>query len=142
MVHRWTLTASICEMTRQQPETILVAAIRKDIQDRYRGCLILKIHGGPFQIAGIPDLLVFYAGRTVALEVKCQRPGEGREHARGRVTAVQRKMISDFRKVGITADCVTSAAEALAVIQGREPFFDTEKKDAEVIDINKYRESE
>lgn len=121
-------------MTRQ-PESILVANIRREVEARYSGCFILKIHGGPMQVTGIPDLLVFHDGRTYALEVKVQRVGESVERARGRVTSVQRKMISNFRKVGIAADCVTSTAEALAVMQGSEPFLKDVDPVADVIDI-------
>lgn len=125
-------------MTRQ-PESILVANIRREIEARYPGCFILKIHGGPMQVAGIPDLLVFYDEKTYALEVKVQRVGESVERARLRVTSVQRKMILNFRKVGIAADCVTSIAEALAVMQGAAPFL-TEEERSNVIDIRSHRD--
>lgn len=125
-------------MTRQ-PESILVANIRREIEARHKGCFVLKIHGGPMQVTGIPDLLVFHEGKTYALEVKVQRVGESVERARGRVTSVQRKMIATFRQVGIAADCVTSIAEALAVMQGGGPFLnDTEPNN--VIDIRSYRD--
>lgn len=126
-------------MSRQQPETLLVGAIRKEIEARYRNSFVIKIHGGPMQVSGIPDLLIFNDGCTYALEVKAQRAGESVERARQRVTAVQRQMIANFRKVGIVADCVTSAAEALAIMQGREPFLDVSERLAPVVDIQEYR---
>lgn len=116
-----------------------MANIRREIEARHKGCFVLKIHGGPMQVTGIPDLLVFHDGNTYALEVKVQRVGESVERARGRVTSVQRKMIANFRKVGISADCVTSIAEALAVMQGAEPFL-TEEERTNVIDIRSYRD--
>ncbi len=128
-------------MSRQQPETLLVAVIRREIEARHKGCFLIKIHGGPMQVAGIPDLLVFHKGRTYALEVKVQRAGESVEKARARVTAVQRKMIANFRESGIISDCVTSPAEALAVMNGTHVFLDATERVADVVDIQDYRES-
>lgn len=124
-----------------QPETLLVGAIRKEIEARYPECHVIKIHGGPMQVSGIPDLLVFNGGRTYGLEVKVQRVGESVERARLRMTPLQKATIKKLRKAGITADCVTSAAEALAVMTGKKYFLDTDDDVAEVIDIGSRRKS-
>lgn len=104
-------------MSSRQPESQLVFAIRKAIECSYPSALVFKVHGSPFQASGIPDLLVFIEGRTFALEVKRQKPGESMNQARSRVTPIQAFTIMRFRKAGIAADCVLSPAEALAVIQ-------------------------
>lgn len=57
-----------------QPETVIVRKIRAALLQRWPGAWITKIHGGPMQQAGIPDLLCCIEGRFVALEVKV--PGE------------------------------------------------------------------
>lgn len=40
----------------------------KEIKDRFKGCLVLKLD--PKYIQGIPDLLILYKDRWAALEVK------------------------------------------------------------------------
>lgn len=37
---------------------------------RARGGFWIKIHGSPFQLAGIPDIIGCYRGRFIAFEVK------------------------------------------------------------------------
>lgn len=116
-------------MSSRQPETILVHAIRKTIEAAYPHCVVYKIHGSPFQASGIPDLLVFVEGRTVALEIKRQKPGESLEQARKRCTPMQVFTIGRLRRAGVAADCVLSPAEAMAVIQseGRIQFLSTDR---------------
>lgn len=94
------------------PETKLVAQIRKRLGDLLPGAWICKIAGGPYQMAGIPDLLICYGGRLLALEVKCPRPGESDAHARGRVSDQQAKCIDDLRRAGAHAAVVLSVEEA------------------------------
>lgn len=54
-----------------QPEYRIVQNIKKLI--RARGGWVVKIHGGPYQDAGTPDLLACYKGRFIAVEVKTSR---------------------------------------------------------------------
>lgn len=70
-----------------QPEYRIVQNIKKLI--RARGGWCVKIHGGPYQDAGTPDILACYKGRFVAIEVKTPR-GVIRPEQR----AVQRAIIS------------------------------------------------
>lgn len=104
-----------------QPETLLVNKIRKAIKNKYPDSLTFKIAGGPYQAAGIPDLLVFLNGRVAAFEVKKQKPGESEEHARERATLRQRIRIESFRKAGCLAEVVLSVDEVLAVLADLEP---------------------
>jgi hypothetical protein len=54
-----------------QPEYRIVQNIKKLI--RSRGGWVVKIHGGPYQDAGTPDLLACYKGMFIAIEVKTSR---------------------------------------------------------------------
>ena len=50
------------------PETQLKEKVLKAL--RARGAFAEKIHGGMYQRAGIPDILLCYRGRFVAIELK------------------------------------------------------------------------
>lgn len=54
-----------------QPEYRIVQNIKRLIRSRGGWCV--KIHGGPYQDAGTPDILACYKGRFVAVEVKTAR---------------------------------------------------------------------
>lgn len=54
-----------------QPEYRIVQKVKKYI--RSRGGWVVKIHGGPYQDPGTPDLLACYLGRFLAIEVKTPR---------------------------------------------------------------------
>jgi Holliday junction resolvase len=79
----------------------IVAALRA------RGCFVAKLHGGPTQQAGLPDLLVIHAGRVVFLEVK--RPGE-------QPTKLQEHTLAKLRGHGATAVVVTCEREAIEAV--------------------------
>lgn len=49
-------------------ETALTKRLVEEL--RRQGAWTYKTHGGPFTRAGVPDLLVCYKGRFLALEVK------------------------------------------------------------------------
>src|SRR5690606_32712828 len=69
-----------------QPETDLVNRIRKAVKAEFPDAYVVKIHGGPYQSGGLPDLAVILHGRYYGFEVKKQRLGESAEHAYGRAT--------------------------------------------------------
>lgn len=54
-----------------QPEYRIVQNIKKLIKSRGGWCV--KIHGGPYQDTGTPDILACYRGRFIAVEVKTAR---------------------------------------------------------------------
>lgn len=91
----------------------IVTAIRREWPDAW----VMKVHGSPYQMTGVPDLLVCVHGHLVGLEVKHRRPGESREHAASRVTLGQRKQIRDLHRAGAGAGCVVSPTEAVEMIQ-------------------------
>lgn len=90
----------------EQPETRLVREIRKALLKQWPGSWIVKIHGGPMQQAGIPDLLCCVEGRFVALEVKLPTGN----HPVSRLQAAQLERID---RAGGIAYVVRSPAEAL-----------------------------
>lgn len=69
----------------------------------------MKIHGGPFQVRGLPDIIGCYKGRFVGLEVK--RPS--RENT---LTAAQGHALDLIAKAGGISGLVTSAEEAVALV--------------------------
>lgn len=75
---------------------------------RQRGVWCEKMHGGPMQAAGIPDILgVIPGGRALALEVK--RPG-------GEPTVLQARTLARLRETGALVAVVTSVAEVEALL--------------------------
>ena len=97
-------------------ESGLVAAISKAIHAKYPDAWIFKTVGNPYQMRGVPDLLLGINGLLIGLEVKFQRPGESRESALSRVTPGQQYQIHALRRAGCYADAVLSVEEALAAI--------------------------
>ena len=69
---------------------------------------VMKIHGGPYQMAGVPDLLCIRRGVTRWLEVK--QPGK-------RPTPLQtRRMLEIEREAGTLCHVVCSMDEALTAL--------------------------
>lgn len=100
-----------------QPEGLLVRAIAAAILSEHPGSWVFKVHGNPYQSAGVPDLLACVEGRFVALEVKAQRNGESLAHAVGRTTLRQWQELRKITLAGGTSAVVVSAAEALEVVR-------------------------
>lgn len=98
-------------------EAGLVRAITKEIVRRWPASVVYKIHGGPQQEVGIPDLLVAVGGRLVGIEVKHQKPGESRRAALARVSAVQQRQIDRLRAAGCVAGVALSPDEAVGLIE-------------------------
>ena len=68
------------------------------------GGMAIKLHGGPYQVAGLPDLVVIRNGETIWLEVKTPT---------GRVTAIQEAMHRKMREHGARVYVVRSADEVM-----------------------------
>lgn len=102
-----------------------VAAIWKAIHREYPKAWRFKVVGSPYQMSGVPDLLLCVEGLLVGLEVKYQRPGESVEHALSRVTPRQWQQIREINQAGGYAAVVLNPAGALAAIgealDGRRP---------------------
>lgn len=67
-----------------------------------------KIHGGPLQQAGLPDLSIVYRGIPVWVELK--RPG-------GRLTKLQARTLQAIRAAGGVAEVAESAGELAELLE-------------------------
>ncbi len=92
-----------------QPEAKLSKKIRLAL-GREVGGLWTKVHGGPFQSAGLPDIIGCVQGRFVGIEVK--RPG--REHT---LAPLQRSTLDAIQSEGGIAFMSTSVEESVALVK-------------------------
>jgi len=94
---------------------MLESQIKKQIKaallQKYPVAVWYKIHGGPQQERGIPDIIGCYHGRFVAMEIK--RPGADYREP----TPYQRKQITDIKMAGGVTGVVTSVEEALELMK-------------------------
>lgn len=97
-------------------ETALVHGIVKALEARCRVLWVLKVHGGSYQRAGVPDLLVCAHGRLLGLEAKHQKPGESRAHMLSRVTLLQHTELDALAGAGAVAAVVASVDDALTAL--------------------------
>lgn len=95
----------------RKPETRLQRKIKEALKEKYGGFWV-KIHGGPFQARGLPDLLGIVNGKIFWLEVK--RPGK---HG----TSLQLKTILQLRENGVVADLVETVEEAINLVGRHAP---------------------
>jgi Holliday junction resolvase len=81
-------------------------AIVQEVVDelKRRGFWVLKVHGGPMQKAGIPDVLAVFDGQLWAFEVKAQG---------GVVSRLQRKRMDELEQAGAYAFVVRSVGELI-----------------------------
>lgn len=92
-----------------KPESRLQRRIRKGLKQEIGGWW-RKIHGGPFQAAGIPDLLGCVRGRFFGFEVK--HPDQNSETSK-----IQEKNIREIIRNGGTAAVVESLEEAVRLVR-------------------------
>lgn len=74
---------------------------------KQQGFWVLKIHGGPVQQAGIPDLLAVKDGRAYFFEVKT---------ATGRLSPLQEHTLDKLRQFGAVAEMVRSVEEVEVIL--------------------------
>lgn len=87
-------------------ESSIVASIVR--LAKLQGWWVMKIHGGPYQLSGVPDLLCLKHGHAMFLEVK--QPGRY-------ATAIQRKRMNEIEKEGgAVCHVVHSKEEAAACL--------------------------
>src|SRR5262245_24500684 len=93
--------------TRRQKkiQKLLRAEFGKDIW-------LTKIHGGPFQDAGLPDLMGYYRGYGFAFEVK-EPDGEPSE--------LQLETLADMKRAGAVTGIITTAREAIRALSKLPP---------------------
>lgn len=92
-----------------KPETNLVKKIMVWLEAD--GGWWMKVHGSPFQKAGVPDIIGCYKGRFTGIEVKM--PGN-------KPTLIQEKMIELLKKAGANVGIAYSVEEALSIRDGGE----------------------
>lgn len=73
---------------------------------RNRGAWCFKVHGGPYQSAGIPDIVGCHEGLFFALEVKV--PGRG-----DTLTKLQQGALTEIQEAGGIAEMVMTVEEAV-----------------------------
>lgn len=99
------------------PETRLTNKIRKRLRIEYPDDVWWKIHGGPSQESGIPDLIGCHRGRFIALEVKVD--------LRSKASPKQRYQLERVtRALGYSA-VVKSPMDALEVIRTIDSELDS-----------------
>lgn len=91
----------------RKPETLIV----EKIMDRLsaEGGFWFKVHGGAFQLAGIPDILGCWKGQFVAIEVKTET---------GKPTKLQLYRIEQILAAGGRAGIARNVEEALRIRDG------------------------
>lgn len=88
----------------KQPETLFVEKLKDRLEAE--GGWWVKIHGGPFQAAGIPDIIGCYKGRFVGIEAKM--PGN-------RPSGIQRLVLDRLTEAGAICGVAFSIPQALAI---------------------------
>ena len=78
---------------------------------RANGFWCVKIHGGEFQQAGLPDVLAIRDGRACWFEVK--RPG-------GKATPLQARTIAILKEYGCTAGVVYSIEDVVRLLDEQD----------------------
>ena len=90
-------------------ESVLRLKIKHALEDEFRGFWI-TIHGGPYQVVGLPDIIGCVGGKFYGLEVKV--PGKERT-----LTARQAFILQQIKLAGGRAKMVTSVDEALSFVR-------------------------
>lgn len=79
---------------------------------RSLGWYAIKIHGGPHQLSGLPDVLAIKGGHAAWAEFK--RPG-------GEPTKIQAHRLRELEAAGCSCAVVTSAGEYREFLMRAEP---------------------
>lgn len=90
------------------PETRLQRKIREALTKRFPDLFMYKVHGGPYQRAGVPDLIACLDGKFIGLEVKV---------GNNQATALQAQTLEKIRQAGGTAGVVRSVEEAVELVE-------------------------
>lgn len=93
-----------------KPESRLQLKIQRRLKRTFKKSFWFKVHGGPYQEAGIPDLLGCVRGKFIALEVKMP---DGEEP-----TDLQTQQMIRIRQAKGCATVVTSEQEAVDAVFG------------------------
>ncbi len=92
-----------------KPETVLTRRILMSLREM--GGIWEKIHGGPFQVTALPDIIGCYEGYFFGLEVKL--PGKERSLTRRQALILSR---IKTRGKGVSG-VITSPEEAMCIVR-------------------------
>lgn len=92
------------------PETLLTKRMTTLLESF--GCWCIKIHGSQYQMAGLPDLMVFRGGHTCFIEVKTPT---------GKLSRVQEVVHAKMRRYGIPVATCRTPEEALEFVSDHLP---------------------
>lgn len=92
----------------KQPEGRLTKKIMEALQEQYGG-FWFKVHGGPYQQAGLPDIIGCCEGVFVGIEVK--RPGR-----EGTLTERQKAALQAVKDAGGVSGMATSVEDAFEIL--------------------------
>jgi Holliday junction resolvase len=92
-----------------KPETLLVRRIMDWLEAS--GGWWMKVHGSPFQKAGVPDIIGCYKGRFVGIEVKV---------GNNTPTLIQKSCIQLLKRAGARVGVAYSVEEAIKIRDGKE----------------------
>lgn len=88
------------------PESRLQTKIQKALQKEFPRSFFFKTHGGPYQRAGIPDIIGSVEGSFIGIEVKVP----GRENT---LTDLQQHTIDQINESGGLAFMTTNPEDAI-----------------------------
>jgi hypothetical protein len=92
-----------------KPESNLQSTIKKHLKKEFPKSWWMKVHGGPYQIAGVPDLLGCVEGNFIALEVKMPDGDPP--------TKIQKQQMKRIKRAEGYACVVTSEEEAVRAVR-------------------------
>jgi len=92
----------------QPTETSIVNATVKAVRKEYPNSVVVKIHGGGFQSAGIPDLYIAVDGEGLWVEMK--RPGSD-------TTALQKRFLEKLWANSIPCGTADNPEMVLAILR-------------------------
>lgn len=98
----------MCRMARRDAPLEKTIVAKVIAVAKSRGWYAIKIHGGAYQLAGIPDVLAIKDGRAVWMEAK--RPGE-------EPTKRQVHRMRELIQAGCPCAVVTSAGDATEFLE-------------------------
>ena len=112
----------------KQPESRVSTSIMKEW--KRRGAWCMKVHGGPMQLTGVPDIAGVVEGQAIYCETKM--PGN-------KPTLVQWKRIRDLRRAGALVCVAYSVSDAVQMIEhalsGDHTFAECDCLYSEIIDL-------
>lgn len=92
-----------------KPETKIVKKCMALLDKKFPG-FYFKTHGGPYQKAGLPDIIGVYKGRFIGIEIKCPSKEDT-------LTDLQKKVLDKIKRAGGVAFMATSPQQIEIILQ-------------------------